>query len=93
MSPLSNGENRGNPNFAVVTFAVDFWQLPKAIFLLDFRRSSYKISASAKNFTFGNCQKSTAKVTTAKYGFPENRSSLALSVLELQQKCPSSSYF
>jgi hypothetical protein len=28
-------------NFAVVTFAVDSWQFPKVVFLLDFRRSLY----------------------------------------------------
>ena len=61
---------KGNANFALVTFAVDFCQLAKVIFLLDFRRTMYKITALAKNLTFANWQKSTAKVTTAKFMLP-----------------------
>ena len=71
MSPLSNGENRGNPNFAVVTFAVDFWQLPKAIFLLDFRRSPYKISASAKTSLSAIAKSQLRKSLLRNTGFPK----------------------
>lgn len=59
-----------NSNFAVVTFTVDFWQLPKVIFFVNFRRPHCSITVSAKNFPFGNCQKSTANVTPAKFAFP-----------------------
>ena len=58
-------------NFAVVTFAVDFCQLAKvkffakAVILYRVRRKSNK------KMTFANWQKSTAKVTTAKFAFPQ----------------------
>ena len=77
---------RGNANFAVVTFAVDFCQLAKVIFLLDFRRTLYKTTALAKNLTFANWQKSTAKVTTAKFMLPKDDPMNKETVLTIEKR-------
>jgi hypothetical protein len=55
---------RGNMTLAVLTLGVDFWQLPK----IQFQWGS--ILSISGNRIFGNCQKSTAKVSTAKFMLP-----------------------
>jgi hypothetical protein len=39
----------GNMNLAVLTLAVDFWQLPKVVFSFDFFRNGTELSAMAKS--------------------------------------------
>jgi hypothetical protein len=61
----------GSMNFAVMTLAIDFWQLPKVMY--DRKITLYK-QKFRHNTTFGNCQKSTAKVSTANFLFPDKMS-------------------